>query len=60
MVLFHGTYKKYPHNLGKVDNTSACLKENEGLHLGPERYDSIHVNKCLDTEHGRNHLITSL
>ena len=31
----------------------------QGLNSNSKWYDSIHVNICIDVEHGRNHLITS-
>jgi hypothetical protein len=44
------------HSLGKSYNRVST--QPRVFILIPKQYDYIHMNRCLDVEHGRNHLIT--
>ena len=49
--------EKLCHNLGKV-HIRVITQPKVFLSI-PMWYESSHVNRCLDVEHGINHLITS-
>jgi hypothetical protein len=48
--------EKLRHNLGKLPTN--VITQPRFFLLILMLYESNHVNRCLDVEHGRNHLIT--